>query len=90
MRIHAIINDDQIETYPNRKTGQDIAKRVLSLVDVGEGHRLKQIIEFNAPDDFKPQQGKAVGTRVVLDITEVSMFGNRPRFRGVVVPDAKS
>lgn len=86
MRISAIINDDQVETYKDRRSQADIAKRVLSLVDVGEGARLKQIIEFNAPEDFKPEVGKAVGTRVVLDITEISMFGNRPRLRGVVVP----
>ena len=65
------------------------SKRVLCLVDVGEGVKLKQIIEWNAPDDFKPDPGKAIGSRVTLDITEIAMFGSRPRLRAVVVPSGK-
>jgi hypothetical protein len=87
MRITAIINDDTLETYKS-KQGAEVKKRVLALVDVGEGVKLKQIIEWNAPDDFKPEQGKAVGQRIVLDITEIGMFGQRPRVRAVAVPQA--
>lgn len=89
MRITAVINDDQIEVYPDRKTGKPVSRRMLSCVDVGEGVKLKQIFEWSAPDDFKPDLGKAIGTRITLDITEIGMFGTRPRLRAIVVPASK-
>jgi hypothetical protein len=84
MRIIAIINDDQMETYKDRKSGAERKTRVLSLVDVGEGTKLKQIITWAAPDTL-PVDKSLVGERVTLDVTELNMFGSIPRVRAVVV-----
>jgi hypothetical protein len=80
----AIINDDQMETYKDKKTGAERKTRVLSLVDVGEGTKLKQIITWAAPETLD-QSKSLVGERVTLDVTELGMFGSIPRVRGVVV-----
>ncbi len=90
MRITATVHDEEKQTYKSTK-GVQVNSRVLVLLDCSaEGGKLKQFIEWNAPDEFKPEFGKATGQRITLDISEVvNIFRGRVRVRGDVVAASK-
>ncbi len=60
--------------------------RILTLIDASDaGAKLKQMCDVAVPENTMPLMGGAVGTRITLDITEITIFSGRPRFRGVIV-----
>ena len=80
MRNKFQVTDETKETYEGKRG--TMHSRMLTLLDVGEGARMKQLIDWNAAEHKID-----VGDTIVLDITEISMFSNRPRVRAVLVEE---
>jgi hypothetical protein len=81
MLLHARVHDTEATKF-TKKGGGDVTQQTYTLLDIGEGAKMKQMIEFNQPDTALKLK---VGSEVAIEVTEVtSVFSGRPRIRGTV------
>lgn len=86
MQIVGLVISDVPDQYTNQK-GQVIRSQMLSVVDQEQnGVRCKQSCDYILSDDEKEVwSGKLQDKKIVLGISEISIFGGRPRFRGKIL-----
>jgi hypothetical protein len=82
MILHARVHDTEATKFTSKKGGGDVLQQSYTLLDIGEGAKMKQMIELNLAVDAPKL---AVGSEVIIEVTEISsIFAGRPRIRGAV------
>lgn len=78
---------DEPDSYTSKKTGNKVESQILTICDQDKsGHRLRQSVDVVLVDEAKNQfAGKMLDKRVELSISEISIFGGRPRLRANIV-----
>lgn len=86
MKIIGLVISDVPDSYTNQK-GQLIKTQMLSIVDQEQnGTRLKQSCDYVMSEDEKEvYAGKLQDKKVEIGISEITIFGGRPRLRGKIL-----
>lgn len=85
VKLVGLVISDTPDQYTNQK-GQIIRSQMLSVVDQEQnGARLKQSCDYVLSDEEKENwAGKLQDKKIEIGITEISIFGGRPRLRGKI------
>lgn len=86
MILYGLVISDEPDRYTSKR-GTVVESQIVTIVDQDKsGHRLRQSVDVVLMDEAKQQfAGKLLDKRVELSISEISIFGGRPRFRGNII-----
>lgn len=86
MILNGLVISDVPDQYTS-KGGQLIRTQLVTVVDQDKGGvRLKQSCDYVMSDDEKEKlAGQTQDKLIVLGISEISIFGGRPRVRGKII-----
>jgi hypothetical protein len=81
MILQARVHDTEATKF-TPKGKAEVLQQSYTLLDIGEGAKMKQMIELNQSVDAPKL---TVGSEVTIEVTEISsIFAGRPRIRGNV------
>lgn len=86
MIISGLVISDVPDQYTNQK-GAIIRTQMLTVVDQDKGGvRLKQSADYTMSEEEKEVlAGRCLDKTIVIGISEISIFGGRPRIRGKII-----